>query len=240
MTLRRAAIFAPIRTAVGKFGGALASIGAGELGAVAIKALVERTRIDSAQVDDVVFAQGYGNGEAPAVGRWSWLAADMPVEVPGYQLNRRCGSGTQAVIDAAMMVQTGASDMVVAGGVESMFNVEHYSTDIRKGVKAGTLTLHDRLTRGRVMSQPPVENQKACEVTLRHDRLLRRPGAPSNPTYTPIAALLIGFEPESFTALGEGSNLTHVWDVLDGGGLIKRGVTIRQTCMDKLFDSRWR
>ena len=53
-----------------------------------------------------------------------------------------------------------------------------------------------------------------------------------------IAALLIGFQPESFTGLGEGSNLAHVWDVLDGGGLIKRGVTIRQICMDKLFDSR--
>jgi acetyl-CoA C-acetyltransferase len=152
--LRRAAIVGPIRTAVGKFGGALASIPAGELGAIAIKALVERTGIDPARVDDVVFAQGYGNGEAPAIGRWSWLAAGMPIEVPGYQLDRRCGSGLQAVIDAAMMVQTGASDMVLAGGVESMSNVEHYSVDIRKGVKAGALTLHDRLTRGRVMSQP--------------------------------------------------------------------------------------
>ena len=154
MPLRRAAIVAPIRTAVGKFGGALSAIPAGELGAVIIKALVERTGIDPARVDDVVFAQGYGNGEAPAIGRWAWLAAGMPIEVPGYQLDRRCGSGLQAVIDAAMMVQTGASDMVLAGGVESMSNVEHYSVDIRKGVKAGSLTLHDRLTRGRVMSQP--------------------------------------------------------------------------------------
>ena len=154
MTLRRAAIVSPIRTAVGKFGGSLASVAAGELGAVIIKALVERTGIDPALVDDVVFAQGYGNGEAPAIGRWSWLAAGMPIEVPGNQLDRRCGSGLQAVIDAAMMVQTGASDVVLAGGVESMSNVEHYSVDIRKGVKAGSLTLHDRLTRGRVMSQP--------------------------------------------------------------------------------------
>ena len=91
---------------------------------------------------------------------------------------------------------------------------------------------------GKAALQPPVENQQACEVILRHDRLLRRRGAPSNPTYTPIAALPIGFQPESFTDLGEGSNLTHVWDVLGGGGLIKRGVTIRQICMDKLFDSR--
>lgn len=153
-TLRRAAIVAPIRTAVGKFGGSLASMTAGELGAVILGALIERTRIDPARVDDVVFAQGYGNAEAPAIGHWSWLAAGLPLEVPGYQLDRRCGSGLQAVINAAMMVQTGASDVVVAGGCESMSNVEHYTTDVRNGVRAGNLTLHDRLTRGRLMAQP--------------------------------------------------------------------------------------
>ncbi len=154
MTLRRAAIVAPIRTAVGKFNGSLASLTAGDLGAVILKALIERTKVDPGRVDDVVFSQGYGNGEAPCIGHWSWLAAGLPLEVPGYQLDRRCGSGLQAIANAAMMVQTGMSDVVVAGGVESMSNVEHYSTDIRKGVRAGNLTLHDRLTRGRVMSQP--------------------------------------------------------------------------------------
>lgn len=153
-SLRRAAIVSPIRTAVGKFGGSLSSLTAGELGAVVLKALIERTKIDPARVDDVVFAQGYGSGEAPCIAHWSWLLAGLPLDVPGYQLDRRCGSGLQAVVNAAMMVQTGASDVVVAGGVESMSNVEHYTTDIRKGVRAGSLTLHDRLTRGRVMSQP--------------------------------------------------------------------------------------
>lgn len=154
MTLRRAAIVAPIRTPVGKFGGALSSMTAGELGAVILKALVDRTKIDPTRVDEVIFAQGYGNGEAPCIAHWSWLLAGLPEEVPGYQLDRRCGSGLQAIVNAAMMVQTGVSDVVIAGGSESMSNVEHYSTDIRKGVRAGNLTLHDRLTRGRVMSQP--------------------------------------------------------------------------------------
>lgn len=154
MTLRRAAIVAPIRTAVGKFGGALSTLTAGQLGATVLTALIERTGIDPARVDDVVFAQGYGNGEAPAIGHWAWLAAGLPIDVPGYQLDRRCGSGLQAVIDAAMMVQTGASDVVVAGGCESMSNVEHYTTDLRGGVRMGNVTLHDRLTRGRLMSQP--------------------------------------------------------------------------------------
>lgn len=154
MTLRRAAIVAPIRTAVGRFGGSLASLDAGRLGAVVLKALIERAKIDPARVDDVVFSQGYGNGEAPAIGHWAWLAAGLPIEVPGYQLDRRCGSGLQAVINAALMVQTGMSDVVVAGGVESMSNVEYYTVEGRRGNRAGGLMLHDRLTRGRVMSQP--------------------------------------------------------------------------------------
>jgi acetyl-CoA C-acetyltransferase len=152
--VRRAAIVSPLRTPVGKFLGSLASVSAGELGAVIIKALVERSGIDPERIDDVVFAQGYGNAEAPAIGRWAALAAGLPISVPGYQVDRRCGSGLQSVIDAAMMVQTGAADVVIAGGVESMSNVEHYTTELRGGVKAGNMVLHDRLTRGRVMSQP--------------------------------------------------------------------------------------
>ena len=152
--LRRAAIVSPIRTPVGKFQGALASMAAGDLGAVVLKELVKRTKIDPERIDDVIYAQGYGNGEAPCIARWSALAADLPITVPGYQLDRRCGSGLQAVIDAAMMVQTGAADVVVAGGVESMSNVEYYSTDMRNGARSGSVTMHDRLTRGRVMSQP--------------------------------------------------------------------------------------
>jgi len=152
--MRKVAIVSPLRTAVGKFMGTLSGMSAGELGAVVLGALVERTRIDPERIDDVVFAQGYGNGEAPCIARWSALAAGWPVSIPGYQLDRRCGSGLQAVIDAAMMVQTGAADVVVAGGVESMSNVEYYSIDMRRGARSGSVTMHDRLTRGRVMSQP--------------------------------------------------------------------------------------
>ena len=152
--MKRAAIVSPLRTPVAKFQGALSSMAAGDLGAVILKALVERTKIDPARIDDVIFAQGYGNGEAPCIARWSALAAGLPISVPGYQLDRRCGSGLQAVIDAAMMVQTGAEDVVVAGGVESMSNAEYYTTDMRGGARMGSVVLHDRLARGRVMSQP--------------------------------------------------------------------------------------
>ena len=153
-TLRRAAIVSPLRTAVGKFQGGLASMAAGDIGAVVLKELVKRTKIDPGLIDDVIFAQGYASGEAPCVARWSALAADLPISVPGYQLDRRCGSGLQAIIDAAMFVQTGAADVVVAGGVESMSNVEYYTTDMRWGARAGSVKFHDRLERGRERSQP--------------------------------------------------------------------------------------
>ncbi|WP_299196147.1 acetyl-CoA C-acetyltransferase [uncultured Erythrobacter sp.] len=151
---RRAAIVSPLRTPVGKYLGGLSSLNAGELGAIILKALVERSGIDPERVDDVVFSQGYGNAEAPAIGHWSWLAAGLPLEVPGYQLDRRCGSGVQAVANAAMMVETGMADVVVAGGCESMSNVEHYTLQGRGGARMGDITLHDRLSRGRLMSQP--------------------------------------------------------------------------------------
>ena len=152
--MRRAAIVAPIRTAVGKYLGALSDFSAGDLGGIVLKALIDRTGIDPARVDDVIFAQGYPNGEAPCIARWSLLRADFPISVPGYSLDRRCGSGLQAIVDAAMMIQTGAADVVIAGGCESMSNVEYYTTDMRKGARAGSVTMHDRLARGRVMSQP--------------------------------------------------------------------------------------
>src|ERR1700741_444671 len=111
--MKSAAIVSPIRTAVGKYLGALSDLSAGELGAVILKALVERTGIDPEKIDDVIFAQGYGSGEAPCIARWSALAAGLPIEIPGYQLDRPCGSGLQAVIDGAMMGQTGVAGVVV-------------------------------------------------------------------------------------------------------------------------------
>ncbi|MCD2172206.1 acetyl-CoA C-acetyltransferase [Rhizobium sp. C4] len=124
------------------------------MGAAVAKAVVAEAGIDPGLIDDVVFAQSYANGETPCVGRWIALEAGFPIEVPGMQLDRRCGGGLQAVITAAMMVETGAADVVLAGGVESMSNVEYYTTAMRWGARAGTQALHDRLDRGRERSQP--------------------------------------------------------------------------------------
>lgn len=152
--MRTAAIVAPVRTPVGTFGGTLRSLPAEELAATVLKALVERSGIDPVRIDDVSFAQSYANSEAPCIGRWAALHAGLPIEVPGFQTDRRCGGGLQSVITAAMMVQTGAADVVVAGGVESMSNIEHYTTDTRWGRRAGNVSLYDRLDRGRERSQP--------------------------------------------------------------------------------------
>jgi acetyl-CoA C-acetyltransferase len=152
--MRRVAIVSPLRTGVGAFGGSLRALPANVLAAAILKALVQRSGIDPARIDDVVMAQSYANSEAPCLGRYAALEAGLPIEVSGMTLDRRCGSGLQAVIDAAMQVQTGAADVVVAAGVESMSNIEYYSTDMRWGSRAGSVTMHDRLQRGRERSQP--------------------------------------------------------------------------------------
>ena len=152
--MRRAAIVAPLRTPVGTFGGSLRAVPVEVLGATVLRAVVERARLDPALIEEVIFAQSYASGETPCVGRWIALEAGLPVDIPGMQLDRRCGGGLQAVITAAMMVQSGAADVVIAGGVESMSNVEYYTTDMRWGTRAGSVSMHDRLERGRERSQP--------------------------------------------------------------------------------------
>ena len=152
--MRRAAIVTPLRTPVGTFGGSLRPVSVEELAATTVRAVVEKSGIDPARIDDVVFAQSYASSETPCVGRWAALQAGLPVTVPGMQLDRRCGGGLQAVATAAMMVQSGAADVVIAGGVESMSNIEYYSTDMRWGARSGNVRFYDRLDRGRERSQP--------------------------------------------------------------------------------------
>jgi acetyl-CoA C-acetyltransferase len=119
------------------------------LASTVIREIVERTGLSGEDVDDVIMGQCYPNGEAPAIGRVAALDAGLPVEVPGAQVDRRCGSALQAVINGALQVQTGASELVLAGGVESMSQVELYSTELRWGVRGGGARLEDRLARSR-------------------------------------------------------------------------------------------
>ena len=152
--MRRVAIVSPVRTAVGNFGGALRDIPAEELACSVIKETLERSGLDPAKVDDVILGHGYPSGENPAIGRLALLKAGLPIEVPGYQLDRRCSSGLQAILNACMMVQTENADVVIAGGVESMSNAEYYVNESRWGARFGSVTLHDRLSRARETISP--------------------------------------------------------------------------------------
>jgi acetyl-CoA C-acetyltransferase len=148
--VRDAVICEPLRTAVGGFGGAFREVPAAELAATVVAELVRRTSLPPTEIDDVILGQCYPNGEAPAIGRVAALDAGLPVEVPGLQLDRRCGSGLQAVMLACMQVQTGAADVVLAGGVESMSQAEFYALALRWGIKGAGVRLEDRLARPRV------------------------------------------------------------------------------------------
>jgi acetyl-CoA C-acetyltransferase len=149
--MRDAVICEPLRTPVGGFGGALRDVPAHELAATVIRALLERTGLPPDAVDDVVLGHCYPTMDAPAIGRVAALDAGLPVTVPGLQIDRRCGSGLQAVLYAAMQVQSGVAELVLAGGAESMSGAPFYSTGMRWGAKAGPgVMLHDALARGRV------------------------------------------------------------------------------------------
>ncbi|WP_232529096.1 acetyl-CoA C-acetyltransferase [Mycetocola zhujimingii] len=147
--LREVVICSPIRTPVGRMGGALASLSALDLATTVLRALLERTGLEPGAIDGVIGAQSYPTMEAPAFGRVAALDSGFPTTTGGYQLDRRCGSGLQAVMNAAMEVQTGVSDAVVALGVESMSNAPFYTEEGRRGAPRGGYFFRDALARGR-------------------------------------------------------------------------------------------
>ena len=119
--MREAYICAALRTPVGKHGGALASVRADDLAAIPIRAVVERTGIDPASIDDVILGCTNQAGEDNRnVARMALLLAGLPIEVPGQTVNRLCGSGLQAVASAAQAVKAGEGAVFIAGGVENM------------------------------------------------------------------------------------------------------------------------
>jgi acetyl-CoA acetyltransferase family protein len=147
---REAVICEPLRTPVGRFGGVFRDVSAAALASAVVREVAQRTGLTGEHVDDVILGQCYASGEAPAIGRVAALDAGLSVDVPGLQIDRRCGSGLQAVLYGCMQVQTGAAELVLAGGADSMSQAEFYSTRPRWGVKSGAIKLEDRLERARV------------------------------------------------------------------------------------------
>ncbi|CAJ1495937.1 acetyl-CoA C-acetyltransferase [[Mycobacterium] burgundiense] len=147
--MREVVICEPVRTPIGRYNGMFKSLTAVDLGVAALQGLLQRTGIDPVAVQDVILGHCYPSMEAPAIGRVVALDAGLPVTVPGMQIDRRCGSGLQAVIQAALQVGSGNNDLVIAGGAESMSNVVFHSTDMRWGGARGGIKVHDALARGR-------------------------------------------------------------------------------------------
>src|SRR3954470_9409222 len=142
-TSRTPVIVSAARTPIGKFLGALAPLTAPELGAVAIRAAVQRAGIDISDIEEVIMGnvvQG-GVGQAPA--RQAALKAGIPASVSALTVNKVCGSGLKAVMLAAQSIKAGDRQVVVAGGQESMSNAPYYNYGMRNGVKLGDQTIVD-------------------------------------------------------------------------------------------------
>ncbi|MEZ4423231.1 MAG: acetyl-CoA C-acetyltransferase [Gemmatimonadota bacterium] len=133
------------RTPIGRFLGGLSSIAAPDLGAIALRAAVQRSGIDLGDIDEVIMGNVVtaGAGQAPA--RQAAVRSGIPATVPALTVNKVCGSGLKAVMLAAQAVKAGDARLVVAGGMESMSNVPFYLRGLREGVKFGDQTVQDGL-----------------------------------------------------------------------------------------------
>jgi len=167
-TLNKAVIIGGVRTPVGRYMGALKEVAAYDLGALVLNEAVKRAGVEPSQVDEVILGQSYQSGEYVNIARMSLLTAGWSDSIPGITLDRRCCTGLDVICYAAMEIQTGNAEIIVAGGVESMSTAEFYVPgDIKWGIGGkkgmprghGDLSIwgipfYDRIQRGRVMSQP--------------------------------------------------------------------------------------
>ncbi|GAX90146.1 thiolase family protein [Effusibacillus lacus] len=144
-----------VRTAIGKMGGALKDVEVDFLAAKVIGEVLRRSGIDGNDVDEVIMGQAKQSTDAPNMARVALLRAGLPVEVPGYTVHRQCGSGLQAINNAAQQIQCGLANIVVAGGAESMSTAPYYIRGVRYGLEAGNGQLLDPNTESQPRSQPP-------------------------------------------------------------------------------------
>jgi acetyl-CoA C-acetyltransferase len=132
------------RTPVGSFNGSLASLQAHELGKVAIKAALDRAGLQPGDITEVVLGQVLTAGQGQNPARQASIAAGIPVDAPAWSINQVCGSGLRAVALGAQQILTGASNVVIAGGQESMSQSQH-AAYLRSGTKMGALELVDTM-----------------------------------------------------------------------------------------------
>ena len=171
--MERIAVVSAVRTPIGAYLGALREVPAYDLVAAVLNEVVKRAGVRPDEVEDVIFGQCYQSGEYVNVARRGLLQAGWPVEVPGMTIDRRCTSGMDALVIGAMQIQTGESQIVVAGGVETMSTAEFYIPgNVKWGIGRGSglgypdaprghgslkmygITIYDRIQRSRPMHQP--------------------------------------------------------------------------------------
>src|SRR5437879_8046722 len=168
--MTEAYICAALRTPVGKHGGALAGVRADGLAAIPIKAVVERSGVDPARIDDVILGCTNQAGEDNRnVARMALLLAGLPVEVPGQTVNRLCGSGLQAVASAAQAIKAGEGEIFIAGGVENMTRAPYVMLKAgepwsRRAPEVADTTLGWRFTNPRLKKEWTISLGETAEV----------------------------------------------------------------------------
>ncbi|WP_298831233.1 thiolase family protein [uncultured Planococcus sp.] len=152
--MRNTVIVDSVRTAIGKLGGGIGNETVDFLGSHVIEELLRRTQLEPSAVEEVILGQAKQSADVSNLARVAMLRAGIPAEVPGYTIHRQCGSGVQALNSAAQQIQTGLSDIIIAGGAESMSTAPYYVNNVRFGTKSGDTLLKDPNTASQPGSQP--------------------------------------------------------------------------------------
>ncbi len=152
--MKEAVLLEAVRTPVGRLGGAMKDIQPEDLSALVMKETLARAGIETGIVDEIIWGHAKQSSDQPNIARLAGLLAGIPVEVPGYTVHRQCGSGLQAVMNAAQEIQCGNADVVLAGGVESMSTAPYYLRNGRYGYGIGNGVLVDSNTEAQPRSQP--------------------------------------------------------------------------------------
>jgi acetyl-CoA C-acetyltransferase len=154
MNVRDVVIVDACRTAVGAIGGTLKDLGPEELARVVVKGTLDRSGIDPKEICEVILGHCRQSSDNPNIARIAALRAGIPEETPAYTVMRQCASAMTAVVNGVMSIQTGNSDVVIAGGTESMSTAPFYIRGARYGLGTGSTQLLDSLTEGQFQSQP--------------------------------------------------------------------------------------
>lgn len=152
--MRQAVIIDGVRTPIGKLNGAMRDMQPEELATLLLKAICERNAVNQDDLDTVILGQAKQSSDQPNIARLASLLAQLPVELQAYTVHRQCGSGMQAVHNAAQEIICGYADFVLAGGVESMSNAQYYLRQARRGYTVGNSVLLDPNTESQPRSQP--------------------------------------------------------------------------------------